>query len=48
MPETNTTLLGLAVALGTGLLIGVERERNKGRGPQRGQAGHVIGVMMGH
>lgn len=39
MPETNTTLLGLAVALGLGLLIGVERERNKGRGPQRGQAG---------
>ena len=39
MNETNPTVLGLAVALGVGLLIGVERERNKGRGPQRAQAG---------
>lgn len=30
---------GFAVALGLGLLIGVERERNKGSGPQRGAAG---------
>jgi len=29
----------LAVALGIGLLLGVERERHKGRGPGRGQAG---------
>lgn len=32
-------LLGLCVALGGGLLIGLERERRKGRGPQRGAAG---------
>ena len=31
--------LGLAVALGCGLLIGVERERRKGRGPRREAAG---------
>jgi len=32
-------LLGVAVALGIGLLIGAERERRKGEGPRRGQAG---------
>jgi uncharacterized membrane protein (DUF4010 family) len=31
--------VGLAVALGVGLLVGVERERRKGRGPQRRAAG---------
>lgn len=31
--------LGLLVALGCGLLVGIERERRKGRGPQRGAAG---------
>jgi uncharacterized membrane protein (DUF4010 family) len=31
--------VGLAVALGCGLLIGVERERRKGRGVHRGPAG---------
>lgn len=31
--------MGLAVALGVGLLLGLERERHKGRGPQRGSAG---------
>ncbi|EWS57976.1 hypothetical protein Y694_04100 [Methylibium sp. T29-B] len=31
--------LGLAVALGAGLLIGVERERRKGRGRDREAAG---------
>jgi uncharacterized membrane protein (DUF4010 family) len=31
--------LGLAVALGGGLLIGLERERRKGRGPDREAAG---------
>lgn len=36
MPED---WLGLAVALGVGLLVGVERERRKGRGPQREAAG---------
>lgn len=33
------TLLGLAAALGGGLLIGIERERRKGTGPQRALAG---------
>lgn len=32
-------LLGLAVAFGVGLLIGVERERSKGSGPGRAAAG---------
>lgn len=32
-------LRGLAVALGIGLLVGVERERRKGEGPTRGAAG---------
>lgn len=31
--------LGLAVALGAGLLVGIERERRKGRGAQRHAAG---------
>lgn len=31
--------VGLAVALGSGLLIGIERERRKGRGPGREAAG---------
>jgi len=34
-----STLLGLSVALGIGLLIGAERERRKGSGPTRGAAG---------
>lgn len=34
---TKGTIVGLAVALGSGLLIGVERERRKGEGPD----GHV-------
>jgi uncharacterized membrane protein (DUF4010 family) len=33
------TLLGLAAALGAGLLIGIERERRKGIGPHRALAG---------
>lgn len=33
------TLIGLIVALGVGLLIGVERERSKGSGPGRSPAG---------
>ena len=38
-PDLATTALGLAAALGGGLLIGLERERRKGRGPQREAAG---------
>jgi uncharacterized membrane protein (DUF4010 family) len=36
MPES---WVGLAVALGVGLLVGIERERRKGSGPQRKAAG---------
>ncbi|MEZ5703702.1 MAG: DUF4010 domain-containing protein [Burkholderiaceae bacterium] len=43
MPDDLTSLGGaaavLAVALGCGLLIGIERERRKGEGPQRAFAG---------
>ncbi len=36
---TEGALLGLAAALGAGLLIGIERERRKGTGPHRALAG---------
>lgn len=39
MDIASPQTLGLAVALGCGLLIGVERERRKGRGPHREAAG---------
>lgn len=39
MLPSDTLLAGLAVALGVGLLVGVERERRKGTGPDRGVAG---------
>jgi uncharacterized membrane protein (DUF4010 family) len=52
-----STLLGLCVALGIGLLIGAERERRKGSGPTRGAAGirtfavaallGALGVLLG-
>ena len=32
-------LVAIAVACGVGLLVGIERERRKGRGAQRGAAG---------
>ena len=35
----SNSALSLLVALGIGLLLGVERERRKGRGPERGSAG---------
>jgi uncharacterized membrane protein YhiD involved in acid resistance len=35
----DAVILNLAVALGIGLLIGVERERRKGEGPSRSSAG---------
>jgi len=35
----HTPAVGLAVALGCGLLIGIERERRKGQGPNRAAAG---------
>lgn len=37
-PDTPAAA-ALAVALGCGLLVGIERERRKGQGPQRGFAG---------
>jgi uncharacterized membrane protein (DUF4010 family) len=39
MSETGLLALRLGVALGIGLLIGAERERRKGKGPQRSAAG---------
>jgi uncharacterized membrane protein (DUF4010 family) len=39
MQPAEDTLVGLAVALGIGLMIGTERERNKGRGANRAIAG---------
>lgn len=38
-PVWTPAVIGLIVALGVGLLIGVERERNKGSGPDRSAAG---------
>lgn len=35
----SSLLLAIAVALGGGMLIGIERERNKGSGPSRSPAG---------
>jgi uncharacterized membrane protein (DUF4010 family) len=37
--EDQSTLFGLCVALGIGLLVGAERERRKEAGPTRGAAG---------
>lgn len=40
MPDlSGLPVLGIAVALGCGLLIGLERERRKGEGPDRAAAG---------
>jgi uncharacterized membrane protein (DUF4010 family) len=39
MRPQMTELISIAVACGVGLLIGIERERRKGSGPQRGAAG---------
>jgi uncharacterized membrane protein YhiD involved in acid resistance len=39
MSASEPRLLGLSVALGCGLLIGIERERRKGRGAVRALEG---------
>lgn len=39
MLELHSLFLGFTVALGVGLLIGIDRERKKGEGPGRGAAG---------
>lgn len=39
MFEPSPLFLGFVVALGVGLLIGIDRERKKGEGPGRGAAG---------
>ncbi len=39
MPPISPLVLNLAVALGIGLLIGIDRERRKGTGPDRAAAG---------
>lgn len=46
----DATVVGLLVALGVGLLIGVERERRKGEGQARGAAGvrtFAIAALVG-
>ena len=46
----HASLAGYFVALGVGLLIGVERERSKGAGRQRGAAGvrtFAIAALLG-
>lgn len=46
----RSTLLGLCVALGIGLLVGAERERRKNTGPARGVAGirtFVVCALLG-
>ncbi len=39
MQYDSENVLGFAAALGIGLLIGIERERSKGSGPERGPGG---------
>jgi uncharacterized membrane protein (DUF4010 family) len=39
MPFLHPLVVGFLVALGVGLLIGIDRERNKGEGPTRSAAG---------
>src|SRR6185369_6671616 len=46
----TSAILGVGVALGCGLLIGIERERRKGRGPARALAGvrtFALAAMLG-
>lgn len=47
MPPLSDDILGLGVALGVGLLIGVERERAKGTGPRRAAAGVRTFMLLG-
>jgi len=50
MLNHETSLLPLAVALGIGLLIGLERERRKGAGPARSVAGirtFTVAALLG-
>jgi uncharacterized membrane protein (DUF4010 family) len=50
MTSTQSGLLSLCVALGCGLLIGIERERRKGSGPTRSYAGvrsFALAAMLG-
>lgn len=49
-PVTTTPWFGFAIALGIGLLIGLEREHAKGTGPQRRPAGirtFAIAALLG-
>jgi uncharacterized membrane protein (DUF4010 family) len=48
--ELQSTLIGICVALGIGLLIGAERERRKDQSPQRNAAGirtFAVAALMG-
>jgi uncharacterized membrane protein (DUF4010 family) len=46
MDGLTGTFIGLGVALGIGFLIGVDRERRKGSGPDRGAAGVRTFVLV--
>ena len=48
--ESQSTLIGLSVALGIGLLIGAERERRKSEAPRNNAAGirtFAVGALLG-
>lgn len=48
--EPQSTLIGLSVALGIGLLIGAERERRKGQAPRQNAAGirtFAVAALLG-
>ncbi len=48
--ELRSTLIGICVALGIGLLIGAERERRKDNSPARSAAGirtFAVAALMG-
>lgn len=47
VPASTGTAIGLAAALGVGVLIGIERERAKGTGPDRGAAGIRTFALLG-
>ena len=47
MLSLSEQIIGLGVALGVGLLIGVERERAKGTGPRRAAAGVRTFTLLG-
>jgi uncharacterized membrane protein YhiD involved in acid resistance len=45
MSDLDPLIMSLAVAPGIGFLIGIERERRKGKGPDRSPAGLRTSVL---